>query len=207
MATPTPKRRNTASLPVRRTRSSTKESSKYNDNGPDVSFIEETQLSVNSSIDDSQDHVDELVGPTPYAGSKAHTIFTEGTPKSSRGKGRLDPASTRPETVEDTPKAPKTPRRVRKSLDTPRQSQDVTPMVKSEKEAGPRPSKRIETRRSLSSKQLETAPEPTCGEAAIGELQKALRALESASLTPDECRRAENILFDAFSQLRRKGTK
>ncbi|PUU73685.1 hypothetical protein B9Z19DRAFT_1196766, partial [Tuber borchii] len=35
LATPTPKRRNTASLPVRRTRSSTKESSKYNDNGPD----------------------------------------------------------------------------------------------------------------------------------------------------------------------------
>jgi len=147
------------------------------------------------------------VGPTPYAGSKAHTIFTEGTPKSSRGKGRLDSVSARPETVHDTPRTPKTPRRLKKSLSTPRQSRDVTPIVESEREADPQPSKKIGAHRNLSSKQLETAPEPTCGEAAIEELQRALRALEGTSLTPDECRRAENILFDAFSQLRRKGTK
>ncbi|PWW76698.1 hypothetical protein C7212DRAFT_357631 [Tuber magnatum] len=207
LATPTPKRRNTASLPVRRTRSSAKGSSKYNDNGPDVSFIEETQLSVNSSINDSQDHVDELVGPTPYVGSKAHTLFVEGTPKSSRGKGRLDLTNTRPESVEDTPKTPNTPRRLKKSLGTPMQSQDVTPMIESEKEADPGPPRGIGARRSLSTKQPEIVPESTSGETAIDGLQRALRALESASLTPDECRRAENILFDAFSQLRRKGTK
>ncbi|KAG0133462.1 hypothetical protein HOY82DRAFT_669073 [Tuber indicum] len=207
LATPTPKRRNTASLPVRRTRSSTKESFKSNDNGPDVSFIEETQFRVNSSIDDSQDHVDELVGPTPYVGSKAHTLFTEGTPKSSRGKGRLD-STARPETAEDTPKTPKTPRRLkRKSLGAPGQSQDFTPIVDSEKEAGAGPSKGIGARRNLSTRQLETLSEPTSGETAIDGLQKALRALESASLTPDEYRWAENILFDAFSQLRRKGRK
>ncbi|RPA92578.1 hypothetical protein L873DRAFT_1709380 [Choiromyces venosus 120613-1] len=209
LATPTPKRRNTASLPLRRTRSSTKqESSKNNDSGPDVSFVEETQLSINSSIDDSQDHVDELVGPTPYAGSKAHTLFTEGTPKYSRGKGRLDSTNTQPESVEDTPNTPRTPRRLKKkSLGTPNQSQDATPKVESEKEVGPGSSKKIGARRSLPTKQPETVSEPTNGEAAIEGLQKALRALESANLTPDEFRRAENILFDAFSQLRRKGTK
>jgi len=80
-------------------------------------------------------------------------------------------------------------------------------MVEPEKGADPEPSKRVGAHRNLSSKQLESAPGPTYGETAIEELQKALRALEGASLTPDECRRAENILFDAFSQLRRKGTK
>ncbi|CUS08597.1 unnamed protein product [Tuber aestivum] len=207
LATPTPKRRNTASLPVRRTRSSAKEPSKSNDNGPDVSFIKETQLSVNSSINNSQDHVDEIVGPTPYVGSKAHTLFTEGTPKSSRGKGRLDLTDAWTETVEDTPRTPDTPRRLKKSPGTPMQSQDARPMIGSEKVADPGPFRRIGACRSLSTKQLETMPEPTGGETAINGLQKALRALESASLSPDECRRAENILFDAFSQLRRKGTK
>jgi len=147
------------------------------------------------------------VGPTPYVGSKAHTLFTEGTPKSSRGKGRLDLTDAWTETVEDTPKTPDTARRLKRSPGTPMQSQDARPMIGSEKVADPGPFRRIGACRSLSTKQLETMPEPTGGETAINGLQKALRALESASLSPDDCRRAENILFDAFSQLRRKGTK
>jgi len=205
--TPTPKRRNIASPPVRRTRSSAKQNdSGNNDPSPDMSFVEETQLNFTSPIPDSQD---ELLGPTPTrSGPKPCTSFAAGAIKSGRKESQVKTLDLDPERVGDVPNTPTNPGRTRRKFRFPPKNPQEDAEKVGSQGITPEPAQRTRSRRSLASPMADKAgsqPGPTSGEIALASLKKELEDLEAAGLTPAECRQAENILFEAFSQFRRRG--
>lgn len=208
--TPTPKRRNIASPLVRRTRSSAKQNdSGNNDPSPDVSFVEETQLNFTSSIPDSQDHLDELLGPTPTrSGPKSRNSFAAGAIKSGRREPQLKTLDPDPEMVSDVPNTPTNPGRTRRKFRFPPKNLQEESEKAESQGITLEPAQRTRSRRSLASPMASkpgSQPGPTRGEIALASLKKELKDLEAAGLTPAECRQAENILFEAFSQFRRRG--
>lgn len=111
-----------------------------------------------------------------------------------------------PETAEDVPNTPTNPGRTKRKFKfSPKKLQEAAGEAESQ-EIAPEPAQRTTPRRSsVRSLAEEANRQATSGETAIARLQKELRDLGAAGLTPAECRKAENILFDAFSQFRRRG--
>lgn len=224
LVSPTPKRRRGSvivEMPKKRTRSSFTEEIPAD---PDISFVGETQLSFGSSIPDSQfqdfDQVG-LVGFTLNAGAKASGIFDAG-----------EGAKEKEDILQDTDPEPElqvvsTPSRRRRSsrklsmAQIPEKSRtakgaEVDVDAKKRREAGPSTAKLVEIMADSMDIEVETEAEASCevgesarevvsGVRALDGLRRSFRVLEAARLTSGECRVAENIVFDAFAKLRKRG--
>lgn len=235
IVSPTPKRRRGSvivAMPKKRTRSSFTEEIPAD---PDISFVGETQLSFGSSIPDSQfqdlDQVGELVGLTPNAGAKASSIFDAAEEAKEEKEDILQDTDPEPELqVVSTPSRrrrsnrrsiARSPEKSRTAKGAEVEVEDVE--AKKREKAGPSTAKLmeivadsmdIETEtdievgaqiREASCEAGETAQEAVNGVRALDGLRRSFRVLGAARLTYGECRVAENIVFDAFVKLRKRG--
>lgn len=235
ITSPTPKRRRSSvviAIPKKRTRASFTEEIPTD---PDISFVGETQLSFGSSIPDSQlqglDQVDELVGLTLNAGTKVSGIFNAVGVEEEEKEDTLQDTDPEPKLqVVSTPSRRRKSSRRSLIAQNPEKSRAIKEAkvevedVESEKRerAGPSTvglveimadSMDIEAEHIELGAQIRVAPcgaderaqEAVSGVRVLDGLRRSFRVLEAARLTSGECRVAENIVFDAFAKLRKRG--
>lgn len=239
IASPTPKRRRGGAVkapPKKRTRSSFTEEIPAD---PDVSFVGETQLSFGSSIPDSQfqdhDQLDELVGPTPYAGARAPApgIFDEVGKSDGRDvvgyinvETELEVASTpsKRRRASRKPTITRSPEKSRTTKASKKVRAEVE-IIKIEEEERAEPpiaglievadsmnteatgiEIEMETRVSSDVARVRAKEAPSGGGAQVlDSLKKSLQMVETAGLTSRQCREAEDLVFGAFIKLRQRG--
>lgn len=188
---PTPKRRRGASraAPSKRTRSSFTDDVPVD---PDISFVGETQLSFGSSIPDSyEQEVDELVGPTPYAGTRAPApgIFDDVAEKSEEEGEQPEVSQNTEVDLESSLEAISTPPRRRRS----RRSLVVSRST--EKARAARANKKVEVEAEVVETKEEDV-EPSTAESSIGvmaesmdiepEVEMEIEMQESVDVTSEE---------------------
>lgn len=238
ITSPTPKRRRGVAVkaqPKKRTRSSFTEEIPAD---PDVSFVGETQLSFGSSIPDSQfqdhDQLDELVGPTPYAGARAPAPGIFDKVGKLEGRDVLRHINVEPELeVVSTPskrrrasrkptiaRSPEKPRTTKASKKVRAEVEIIK--IEEEEKAEPPTAGLIEVADSMNTEatgieiEMETrvssdvararAKEASSsGAQVLDSLKKSLQMVETAGLTSGQCREAEDLVFGAFIKLRQRG--